>query len=104
MALTPFLSALLQAGQILLRVSPKAKDRLPSSDLEVLKCTETMVLSESGCAEVSDDAGQKGWSLTALATLGFADDGVRDGTQNEGREGCADCEYPCQLRSSIYRA
>ena len=37
------------------------------------------------------EAGQRGWSFDGLDTWCFVEDGVREGTQKEGRVGLADC-------------
>ena len=91
MALTPFFRALLQAGHIRFAVSSAEGLGPLNVDVEVLNLTGMSDLSESGCGEVSDEAGQNGCSLTLFATFEVVEDGVSDGTQKEGRDGFADC-------------
>jgi hypothetical protein len=91
-ALTPFLRALLQAGQM--RCGPSSEDDacLLEAVVEVLKCTGIRVLSERWWVEFSSEAGQNGWSLWAFAVWAVVEDGVSDGTQKDGREGLSDCK------------
>jgi len=91
MALTPFLRALLQAGQIRCGPSSDGETCLLEVVVEVLKCTGIRVLSERWWVEFSSEAGQNGWSLWAFAVWAIVEDGVNDGTQKDGSEGLFDC-------------
>ena len=56
----------------------------------VLKLIVMMDLSESGCLFSGDEAGQRGDSFATLLAYARLMDGVRDGTQNDGKVGLAD--------------
>lgn len=89
----PLLSPFLQAGQIsaealvAFEVAEEAE-----AEVEVLKVTGTRVFRESGCEWVVDDAGHIGLSFGGLADEAEPVallEGVREGTQKEGRVGLA---------------
>ena len=93
MALRPLERAFLQEGHIREGEGSEGEgleDTLMVLDDEVVKVTGIRVFSESGWGDVSEEAGQKGWSLG-----GFVDDevcvvvkeGVKEGTQKEGSVG-----------------
>ena len=64
------------------------------SEVVVLNLTEMRVLRERGWDVVVEEAGQRGWSLRGLEGLLWVVEGVREGTQKEGRVGLEDCEVP----------
>ena len=94
MALSPLLRAFLQAGQMRFRGASE-EDFGTDADVskEVEKLTGIRVLRERGCGKLSEEAGQKGWSLRGLVldvdVCVALDEGVSDGTQKEGRTGFA---------------
>ena len=93
MAFKPLLSPFLQAGQISAEVSVAFEvAEEAEAEVEVLKVMGTRVFRESGCEWVVDDPGHIGFSFSGLA--GEAEplallEGVREGTQKEGRVGLA---------------
>ena len=93
MAFRPLLSPFLQAGQISAEVSVALEViEVVESEDEVLKVMGTRVFRESGCEWVVDEAGHIGLSFSGLADeaeLLALLEGVREGTQKEGRVGLA---------------
>lgn len=76
----------LHAGQISADVS--AVEEVAS---EVVNLMETRDLRDRGCAIDDDEEGHKGESLTALGKeFAVFEEGVREGTQNEGSVGLED--------------
>ena len=56
----------------------------------VLKLMVMMDLSDRECLFAGEEAGQRGDSFAVLLACAWFNEGVSDGTQNEGRVGLAD--------------
>lgn len=87
-ALRPLQRAFLQEGHI--REVGGSGDTPELVDDEMVKVTGMRVFSESGWGDVSDEAGQKGWSLggfVADEVCVVVEEGVKEGTQKEGSVG-----------------
>ena len=78
------LRTLVQAGQMMMGASVEVEE-----SLFLLKVMGTSVLRDKGCVSLSDDAGHIGASFEGFAGPFPFVDGVRDGTQKEGRVGLA---------------
>lgn len=85
-ALRVFERPFLHAGQI--SVDGSTEEGVPS---EVVNFMETRDLRDRGCASDDDEDGHKGESFPALGKeFAVFEDGVREGTQNEGSVGLED--------------
>lgn len=63
----------------------------------VLKLMGISDLRDRVCLFKGDEAGQRGVSFSGAVSVLIAFDGVREGTQKEGRVGFADCSWVSYL-------